>query len=87
MSVVVLFKRKEIKMPVYSYVCDKHGEFEDLRSINDRDKSQCPECHEECNLVLSTNKFAAKTRYIPPPLATRKFGDDKKTPYKRPKWI
>ena len=33
-------------MPIYSYNCETHGEFVELKSISDRDKgTNCPNCN------------------------------------------
>ena len=76
-------------MPMYDYVCDKDGEFEYIKSLSERSKAPCPKCGEACPLkaVQGTNEFAAKTKYIPPPKATRKLGDKGTSPARRGKWV
>lgn len=73
-------------MPVYEYGCGVHGIFEDIKKISDREKSNCPNCGIECELVMSTNDFMAK-RYIAPPPAKRHLGEDRRRPPNRPKWV
>jgi putative FmdB family regulatory protein len=75
-------------VPIYDYVCEKDGEFEDFKSISERESALCPTCGAACNLksVQGTNQFAAKTKYILPPMATRKFGDDSPSPHRRKRW-
>lgn len=74
-------------MPIYQYICQEHGAFESFLNYDESSKSCCPECNKECEKVIATNEFAAKTRYIPPPLASRKFGSPTPTAHRRPKWV
>jgi putative FmdB family regulatory protein len=88
MDAAVLFNLKiEVVMPIYTYYCDQHGEFEELKSISDRLIASCPLCGMVCQHTIQTNEFAAKTRYIPPPAASRKFGEENRTPHRRKKWV
>lgn len=74
-------------MPVYNYTCMScHGEFEDIRSVADREFAACPECAGTGELMVATNAYMAKTRFIPPLPATRRWGDARKTPAKRARW-
>ena len=35
-------------MPLYTYVCEKHGEFDYFRTVRDRDFAPCPVCKVMC---------------------------------------
>lgn len=76
-------------MPIYDYTCDEHGKFESIQSIETSSSSECPECGRICAkaIVQGTNQFAAKTRYILPPLARREFGSDRVMPPRRKRWM
>lgn len=76
-------------MPIYDYVCEEDGTFEAINSVELSGSSECPECHKQCvkAIVQGTNPYAAKTKYILPPLARREFGSDRILPPKRRKWV
>jgi putative FmdB family regulatory protein len=43
-------------MPIYSYECQEHGEFEKLITLSESDKDQeCPMCKEHCHRVFSAS--------------------------------
>ncbi len=75
-------------MPIYDYVCEKDGEFEYLKSLSDRETAPCPVCNTPSPLkeVQGTNLFAAKTRYIFPPKAQKKFGEEGMIAHRRKRW-
>ena len=73
-------------MPIYQYNCSAHGDFDTYQSISERLKCKCPECDNVCDMVLATNDFQAKTNYILPPRASRKYGDQKPTSHRRARW-
>lgn len=75
-------------MPIYDYVCSIDGEFEYLKSLSDRETAPCPVCGQGSPLkeVQGTNPFAAKTRYIFPPKAQKKFGEQGMVAHRRAKW-
>lgn len=75
-------------MPIYDYECPTHGKFEAFNNIVSRGQSGCPQCGQPCPMIISeVNDFMAKTKYIPPPSAKRKFGDKNRTSHRRAKWL
>ena len=87
---VVLSKNKKgkQKMPMYDYICEKHGRFESFESLSNRRRSQCPICNCECGLadIQGVNRYMAKTKYIFPPMAQKKFGEKRRIPHRKAKW-
>lgn len=73
-------------MPVFDYECTKCEE--NFESINTRpeDDDVCPKCGAKAVRVHHSVQHLKKPHYVPPPKATRKFGDERPTPYKRAKW-
>ena len=39
-------------MPLYTYRCSEHGEFEEIRSIADGATMLCPQCHKIATRIL-----------------------------------
>lgn len=75
-------------MPVYSYECKNCDiKFEYIISVEKRDDVNCEVCALKADRNITTNEFAAKTRYILPEKARREFGSDRVLPKKRPKWV
>lgn len=67
-------------------MCDTHGIFEDIKNVNDRDTSKCPQCGVICLNRIAVNDFMAKTRYILPPVAKKVFGEKRKQAHRRARW-
>lgn len=44
-------------MPIYSYACPSHGDFEKMQKISEREKAPCPECGEECKQQITAPKM------------------------------
>lgn len=44
-------------MPLYVFECSEHGKFEELKKKEERYSHPCPECKQECPLVLSPFSF------------------------------
>lgn len=44
-------------MPLYSYLCQEHGEFEKIKKISEREKAECPVCNEECHQTIVAPKM------------------------------
>ncbi len=40
-------------MPIYEYICPKHGKFEALRPMEYRAFNSCPNCGKVCDLMPS----------------------------------
>ena len=76
-------------MPIYDYVCENCGDFEDIKNVDNSDESSCPKCGRISSKkeVQGVNKFMAKTKYIPPPVAKKVLGEKRKQPHRRPKWV
>jgi len=74
-------------MPVYDFYCSKCDEiFEGIENVGET-KSKCPVCDSNSIRVFTTDGLhLKKCEYVPPPLASRKFGDKKPTMHKRYRW-
>ena len=73
-------------MPIFEYNCEKHGSFEEFNHQHDRDTGACPECSAACPRVFPSEIHHKEQRYVPPPKATRKLGDERKTAHRRKRW-
>ena len=40
-------------MPMYTYICKEHGEFEKIKKISERHNCECPECGVVCEQALT----------------------------------
>lgn len=79
-------------MPVYEFRCKSCGFLEEvILSMNEyKNYLENNRCNCGGELEDSLNKnivFKGGSFYTMPPKATRKLGDEKKTMYKRPKWV
>ena len=73
-------------MPIYTYKCDDHGEFDDIKKVSERGYSDCPKCGEVCENIIKVNEFMGRG-YVAPPPAKRHFGENRKRPPNRAKWV
>lgn len=44
-------------MPIYSYECKQHGDFEKMQKISERESAPCPVCNEVCEKLISAPKM------------------------------
>lgn len=44
-------------MPIYSYTCKAHGDFEKMQKISARETAPCPTCHEVCSQQITAPKM------------------------------
>jgi putative FmdB family regulatory protein len=86
-------KKKEIRrrseMPIYDYQCPKCSTvFEVILQhvYSEEDKQECPKCGAKSEVSFPTKVNYTATHFVAPPLATRKFGDDRRTPWKSKRW-
>lgn len=40
-------------MPTYSYNCEKHGVFDSIKKIAERQEAECPKCGLKCNQAVT----------------------------------
>ena len=75
-------------MPIYDYYCVKCGvDFEQYHSRTDDGEEDCPMCgtsSKRFNKVCGHKNYLG---FVPPPLAVRKFGEEKPMPPRRKKWL
>ena len=75
-------------MPIYEYRCSKGHTFEEVRSMRDKYNSSWLQCHCGNCAIEAVVISETKTKYgAPPRKATRKFGEQKRTPHPLAKWI
>ena len=75
-------------MPIYDYYCEScDRKFETYHHAMDDDPEECQMCG---SMSERTQHFHAQNLkrpdYIPPPKASRKFGEEKVTPHVRKRW-
>jgi len=74
-------------MPIYDYQCPCGHKFESFHQRIDKEPEKCPECGGEAQRVDHFHDQNLKRPdYIPPPKASRKFGESKVTPHVRKRW-
>lgn len=44
-------------MPIYSYACKEHGDFEKMQKISAREFAPCPQCQEVCKQQLTAPRM------------------------------
>jgi len=81
-------------MPIYEYSCVNGHTFEDFRSSKEKYEvagMECPVCG-VCNdglaeviVPVAVSVVCTKLGALPPK-ASRKFGEERRTPYKMAKW-
>lgn len=75
-------------MPIYDYICNSCAhKFEEFNPYMNDDPTECPKCGSSANRVQHFHDQKLKRPdYIPPPKASRKFGESRITPHQRKKW-
>lgn len=44
-------------MPLYSYTCSEHGDFDELNSIAKRQTAKCPKCGQKCQKKVTSARL------------------------------
>jgi putative FmdB family regulatory protein len=74
-------------MPIYNYKCNKCGYIFEEFASRMSEEIHCPKCEQT---AIRINHFQGQrlksVDYIPPPMATRKFGEERPSPHIRKKW-
>jgi len=73
-------------MPVFDYRCTGCKEVFEAINTRPEDDDECPKCGAKAVRIHHSTQHLKKPYYVPPPKATRKFGDSKRTPHKRDRW-
>lgn len=75
-------------MPIYDYFCGNClNNFESFHSKMDNEPEPCPNCGSlGVRVTHFHNQNLRRPDYIPPPKASRKFGEDRPTPHVRKRW-
>jgi len=75
-------------MPIYDYYCeDCDHRFEEYHQMMDDEGEECPKCKKVSPRVQHFSEQRLKSvTYVAPPRATRKLGEEIKTPHVRKSW-
>jgi len=75
-------------MPIYDYVCRKcNHKFETYHTMMDNEPEECTQCDGLADRVEHFhNQKLKRPDYIPPPKASRKFGEERPSPHVRKRW-
>jgi putative FmdB family regulatory protein len=76
-------------MPMYDYFCEKCDKvFESYHPYIDDGQEDCPDCGTMSDRISTTDGIhLRKPRWVPPPKAKRRFGEDRPMPHKRQRWV
>lgn len=74
-------------MPMYDYLCKKHGVFESYHPYMDDGPEDCPECKALCPRVAHKEQRLKNPGYVRPPLAKKKWGEKGLVPHRPARWV